>query len=58
MQEAAKAVRAKKNRVMSLHKCRDITLNGGCYSSAAALDSFTNAAILSTWISATARPVS
>ena len=57
MQEAAKAVRAKK-KGDALHKCRDITLNGGCYSSAAALDSFTNAAILSTWISATARPVS
>ena len=57
MQEAAKAVRAKKQGD-ALHKCGDITLKGGCYSSAAALDSFTNAAILSTWISATARPVS
>ena len=47
MQHAAKAVRAKKQGG-ALHKCRDITLNGGCYSSAAALDSFTNAAILST----------
>ena len=57
MQHATKAVRAKKQGD-ALHKCGDITLNGGCYSSAAALDSFTNAAILSTWISATARPVS
>ena len=57
MQHAAKAVRAKKQGG-ALHKCRDITLNGSCYSSAAALDSFTNAASLSTWISATARPVS
>ena len=29
MQEAAKAVRAKKQGD-ALHKCRDITLNGGC----------------------------